>query len=229
VLGGTGALGAICTRHLLSHGAAVLTTGRSEHPEFTSQLDEKLSSRLRVTRFDYPSNSIAEVASLARTHLGDTLDILVHCIGPALAKPIDETTDEDINGLFQANVASFQDAMLAFAPSLADNRGRVVTFTVAGADALVARSMLPAYFASKSALLSLVKSWAKRLAPRGITVNAIAPGIFEGELELDAEGRVPARRIGKAEDLEQALKMLLASESGYITGNNIVVSGGYAV
>lgn len=229
VLGGTGGLGAVCTRHLLCHGAAVLATGRSERPELPSQLDEKHSNRLRTARFDYPSDNIANVASAALEHLGDSLDILIHCIGPALAKAIDETTGDDINSLFQTNVASFQDAMRAFAPSLSDNRGRVVAFTVAGSDALIARSMLPAYFAAKAALLSLTKSWARSLAPRGITVNAIAPGIFPGELELGAESRVPAGRMGEAKDLEQALKLLLAPESGYITGNNISVSGGYGV
>ncbi len=229
VLGGTGGLGAVCTRHLLNHGATVLATGRSERPALASQLDEKHSNRLRTARFDYPSDGINEVASLAREHPGEPLDILIHCIGPALAKAIDETSAEELANLFQANVTSFQEAMLAFAPSLRDNRGRVVAFTVAGADALVSRNMLPAYFAAKSALLSLVRSWATRLAPRGVTVNAIAPGIFAGELELDVEGRVPAGRMGEAEDIEQALKLLLAPESGYITGNNILVSGGYAV
>ena len=229
VLGGTGGLGAACTRHLLQHGATVLATGRAEHADSAAHFDTESNERLHTARFDYPADSLDKVASLAREHLGETLDILIHCIGPALAETIDETTGEDINRLFQANVTSFQDAMRAFAPSLADDRGRVVTFTVAGADAMVARSMLPAYFAAKAALLSLTKSWAKRLAPRGVTVNAIAPGIFPGELELDAEGRVPAGRMGEAEDLEQALKLLLAPESGYTTGNNITVSGGYAV
>jgi len=229
VLGGAGGLGAVCTRHLLKHGAAVLATGRSEHANLAARLGAESDERLRTARFDYPANSISEVASLAREHLGDSLDILIHCIGPALAQAIDETTGEDINRLFQTNVASFQEAMLAFAPSLRDNRGRVVAFTVAGADVLVSRNMLPAYFAAKAALLSLIKSWAKRLAPRGVTVNAIAPGIFAGELKLDAQGRVPAGRMGEAEDLEQALRLLLAPESGYITGNNILVSGGYAV
>lgn len=229
VLGGTGGLGAICTRHLLNHGATVLATGRTEHADLAARLGAESDERLRTARFDYPADSIAEVASLAREHPGTPLDILIHCIGPALAKAIDETTGRDINRLFQANVASFQEAMRAFAPSLRDNRGRVVAFTVAGADALVSRNMLPAYFAAKSALLSLTKSWAKRLAPRGITVNAIAPGIFPGELELDTKGRVPAGRMGEAEDIEQALKLLLAPESGYFTGNNILVSGGYAV
>ncbi len=229
VLGGTSGLGAVCTRHLLNHGATVLATGRGKRLEFASQFDKEHSSRLRTARFDYPSDSISEVASLAREHPGEPLDILLHCIGPALAKAIDDTSAEELANLLQTNVTSFQEAMRAFAPALRDGRGRVVAFTVAGADALVSRNMLPAYFAAKSALLSLVKSWATRLAPRGVTVNAIAPGIFAGELELDAESRVPAGRPGEAEDIEQALKLLLAPESGYITGNNIVVSGGYAV
>jgi len=229
VLGGTGGLGAVCTRHMLQHGATVLATGRSERPELASQLGGQHSDRLRTARFDYPSDSIGDVAPLAREHLGDPLDILIHCIGPALAKAIDDTDAEELANLLQANVTSFHDAMLTFAPALRDSRGRVVAFTVAGADALVSRNMLPAYFAVKSALLSLTKSWATRLAPRGVTVNAIAPGIFPGEMELDVESRVPAGRPGEAEDIEQALKLLLAPESGYITGNNILVSGGYAL
>ncbi len=229
VLGGTGGLGAICTRHLLAHGATVFATGRSEPADPAAHLGIAPDERLRTARLDYPADSIDEVATLAREHLGETLDILVHCIGPVVAKSINDTNGKELADLLRANAISFQDAMRAFAPSLTDDRGRVVTFTVAGADALVSRSMLPGYFAAKSALLSLVRSWAKVLAPRGIAVNAIAPGIFGGELDIEAEERVPAGRVGEARDLEQALKLLLSPESGYITGNNISVSGGYTV
>jgi 3-oxoacyl-[acyl-carrier protein] reductase len=73
-----------------------------------------------------------------------------------------------------------------------------------------------------------MKSWALKLAPRGITVNAIAPGVFAGGLTMD-EAKIPAGRMGKPEDLAAALRFLLGEDSGYITGNSITASGGYGI
>ena len=153
-----------------------------------------------------------------------------------VAKSINDTNGKELADLLRANAISFQDAMRAFAPSLTDDRGRVVTFTVAGADALVSRSMLPGYFAAKSALLSLVRSWAKVLAPRGIAVNAIAPGgiqtemlrpLWENpELQQLMMPMVPLQRLGQPDEIGSVAAFLASEAASYINGQTIIVDGG---
>ncbi len=225
VLGGTRGLGKECTLSLLRSGARVLATGRSlDEADFPREHKDALS----LLRFSYPEQVMQEVASAAHSMFGDSFDALIHCFGPVTAKPIGATSPAEFSMLLQANALAFHEAVHVFAPQLADNRGRIVAFSAAGADTLTSKHMLPAYFAAKSAQLSLMRSWARELAPRGITVNAIGLGAFEGEVKMDVS-RVPMGRHGAGADIGAALNFLLAEDAGYITGAFIPVSGGYSI
>lgn len=213
---GAGGLGAACLDHLAGAGANVLGTRRSTTGAGSGLL-----------AFNYPKDNFAALRDRVKAELGERLDVLIYAAGPTLKQAIDETEGEELLELLRVNVAGFHEAMLAFTPTMGEG-GRVATFTVAGAEELVGRKMLPAYFAAKAAQLSLLKSWALRLAPRGVTANAIAPGVFAGELEMD-KGKIPAGRMGKPEDLAAVLRFLLGEDSGYITGNSIMTSGGYGI
>ena len=91
-----------------------------------------------------------------------------------------------------------------------------------------------AYATAKSAQIGLARSWARELAPAGITVNAVAPGFIPVERHADvpAEVRaaylasVPAGRMGTPEDIAHAVSFLASAEAGFITGQRIVVDGG---
>lgn len=225
VLGGTSGLGKACALHLLQRGARVLATGRElEKADFPREFKDALS----LLRFAYPEQAAREVAAAARDALGGSLHALIHCFGPVTAKPISATSHAELSLLLQANAVAFHEAAQAFAPLLEGGRGRIVAFSAAGADTLTSKHMLPAYFAAKSAQLSLVRSWARELAPRGITVNALGLGAFDGEVEVDVS-RVPMGRRGTGADIGAALDFLLAEEAGYITGAFIPVSGGYSI
>jgi 3-oxoacyl-[acyl-carrier protein] reductase len=225
VLGGTSGLGKECTLSLLGSGARVLATGRAlDKADFPREYKDALS----LLRFSYPEQAMHEVAAAARGMFGDSLHALIHCFGPVAEKPIGATSPAELSLLLQANAVAFHEAAQAFAPQLADNRGRIVAFSAAGADMLTSKHMLPAYFAAKSAQLSLVRSWARELAPRGITVNAIGLGAFHGVVNTDVS-RVPMGRHGTGDDIGAALKFLLAEDAGYVTGAFIPVSGGYSI
>ena len=225
VLGGTNGLGALCTQHLLKSGARVLATGRNlDKATFAREWLDTLS----LLRFAYPEQPVREAASAAKDALGKPLHALIHCFGPVLAKPIGETSPAELTLLLQANAIAFHEALLEFAPLLENGSGRIIAFSAAGADTLSSKHMLPAYFAAKSAQLSLVRSWARQLAPQGITVNAIGLGAFSGELKMDTS-RVPMGRLGEKDDIGAALDYLLAKEAGYVTGAFIPISGGYSV
>jgi NAD(P)-dependent dehydrogenase (short-subunit alcohol dehydrogenase family) len=225
VLGGTRGLGRECTLSLLRSGARVLATGRAlDKADFPREVMAALS----LLRYSYPEQAMHEVVAAARGMFGDALHALIHCFGPVVVKPIGATSPAELSLLLQANAVAFHEAAQAFAPQLADNRGRIVAFSVAGADTLTSKHMLPAYFAAKSAQLSLVRSWARELAPRGITVNAIGLGAFHGVVNTDVS-RVPMGRHGTGDDIGAAMNFLLAEDAGYITGAFIPVSGGYSI
>jgi NAD(P)-dependent dehydrogenase (short-subunit alcohol dehydrogenase family) len=225
VLGGTSGLGAICTQHLLKSGACVLATGRNpEKAGFATTWLDTLS----LLRFGYPEQPMRGVAAAAKETFGGQIQGLIHCFGPVLAKHIDETSPAELTLLLHANTIAFHEAVQEFAPLLENNQGRVIAFSAVGADTLTSKQMLPAYFAAKSAQLSLVRSWARQLAPRGITVNAIGLGAFSGEVKVEMS-RIPMGRQGQAEDIGMALNYLLSEGAGYVTGAFIPVSGGYSV
>jgi 3-oxoacyl-[acyl-carrier protein] reductase len=91
-----------------------------------------------------------------------------------------------------------------------------------------------AYVTAKSAQIGLMRSWARELAPSGITVNTVAPGFIPVERHADVPGgvrdtylaSVPAGRMGTPEDIAHAVSFLASDQAGFITGQRIVVDGG---
>jgi 3-oxoacyl-[acyl-carrier protein] reductase len=112
--------------------------------------------------------------------------------------------------------------------------GRIIGLGLATADRLSAQPNVTAYYIAKAGLLVLVRSLAKVLAPHGITVNAVSPGILETpeyprfDLESLLE-RIPAGHLGQIDDVVAAARFLLSDEAGYVTGANVHVSGGWGL
>ena len=108
-------------------------------------------------------------------------------------------------------------------------RGRIVAVSsVAG---LVGKGGQTNYSAAKAGLIGAVKALALELAPRGITVNAVAPGVIETEMTKgifseEAVNSIPMRRIGRSEDVAALVSFLLSEEASYITRQVISVDGG---
>jgi 3-oxoacyl-[acyl-carrier protein] reductase len=112
--------------------------------------------------------------------------------------------------------------------------GRILGLGLATADRLAAPPNVTAYSIAKAGLLILVRSLAKVLAPHGVTVNAVSPGILEtpGYPRPDLHAllqRIPAGHLGQVDDVVAAARFLLSEDAGYVTGANIHVSGGWGV
>jgi 3-oxoacyl-[acyl-carrier protein] reductase len=107
--------------------------------------------------------------------------------------------------------------------------------TVSSALAFSGRPMRSAYTASKAGVVAMTKSLAAEWGPKGIRVNSVAPGFVDTPLvgNLDAQYRqaysaqTPLRRVGTAVDVARVARFLLSDEAGYVTGQTILVNGGF--
>jgi 3-oxoacyl-[acyl-carrier protein] reductase len=160
------------------------------------------------------------------------IDMLVNCAGIAPYVPLGEMDAPHVRAMFDANVLGVVLVTQAVLPHLPSPGGRIVNFSSALAYRPIPRSSI--YSASKAAVVALTHAWAKELGPKGITVNAVAPGVIETDMTskiLEERGpgivaSTPLARIGQPEDIAGLALFLCSAEAGWITGRTIVADGG---
>jgi 3-oxoacyl-[acyl-carrier protein] reductase len=181
----------------------------------------------------------ALLAKQIRSIIGDRLDVLVLNAGISKAARIAEYTVEDFDNLFATNVRSPFFLVQQLLPILAEGSNIIVissiaSHAVAGKPSLDSPSIL-AYASTKGALETLVKNWAVILGPRGIRVNAVAPGVIDTDMSnftRSEAGRQVAlemqalKRIGKPDDVADVIVFLVSEKARWITGASIPVDGG---
>lgn len=162
------------------------------------------------------------------------VDILVNNAGVILYKLIKDTSEEELDNLFNINVKGVFNTLSEAATRLADN-GSIINFSTS-----VTRMLLPtygAYVASKAAVEQLTRIFAKEIGGRGINVNSVSPGPTNTELFLTGKSeeliaRLAAQsafnRIGEPIDIARLVVFLASDEAKWITAQNIGVNGGVA-
>ena len=155
--------------------------------------------------------------------------------GPKKPVPTWELTDEEWDQLFETNLRSTLYMVRHAVPALIESKGRIVnTASVAG---MVVWGTV-AYGASKAALIQLTRGLAIELAPHGVRVNCVCPGIiatrFGEGLERPAAAAaglsaIPLGRIAEAAEIAEAIVFLASPRSSYATGAALVLDGGYSV
>jgi 3-oxoacyl-[acyl-carrier protein] reductase len=163
------------------------------------------------------------------------IDALINCAGPYHRVNLLEETPEGWAEMFANNLHPiFYLAQAAASGMKARKYGRIITFSMANADQMIAQPDITAHYIAKTGTLILTRTLAKLLAPHGITVNAISPGFIESgsappdELAPMAK-RIPAGYIGQVRDTVAAVRFLLSDEARYVNGTNIHVSGGWGI
>lgn len=180
-----------------------------------------------------PAVSTALVKQV-ETELGG-IDALVNGAGPYHRVPLLEETSEGWRSMFDNNLHPVFDLAQAVAPGMKERGwGRILSFAMANADRVQANPFVAAHFIAKMGILVLTRSLARVLTPHGITVNAISPGFIDTQSAPDEElqtmlERIPAGRLGEVEDAVAAARFLLSDDAAYVSGANIVVSGGWGL
>ena len=168
-------------------------------------------------------------------HTWGRIDALVHCAGPYHRVNLLEETPDGWTSMFDNNLHPVFYLTQAVAPGMKARRyGRIITFSMANADQMIAQPDVTAHYIAKAGVLILTRTWAKILAPFGITVNAISPGFIDSGSAPAEElagmvKRIPAGYVGEVRDTVAAARFLLSEEARYVTGTNIHVSGGWGV
>lgn len=163
------------------------------------------------------------------------VDALINCAGPYHRVDLLEETVEGWHAMFDNNLHPLFYLSRAVAPGMIARKwGRIVAFSMATADQLVAQPQLTAHYIAKAGVLVLTRSLARVLAPHGITVNAVSPGFIDSgsapKEELAAMvKRIPAGYVGSTQDAVGVVRFLLSEDARYVTGANIHLSGAWGI
>jgi len=179
------------------------------------------------------------LAKQVRSIVGERLDVLVSNAGITKAATIKDHTFEDFDNLFATNVRSPFFLVQQLLPVLGEG-SNIIVISSLGARAVVGtpdldKPSILAYAATKGAIETLVKNWAAILGPRGIRVNAVAPGVIETDMSNFTKteagrnvalGMQALKRIGKPGDVADVVAFLASDAARWITGASIPVDGG---
>jgi 3-oxoacyl-[acyl-carrier protein] reductase len=173
-----------------------------------------------------------KLAKRVRCIVGDRLDILVANAGISKAATIEETTVADFDGMFAVNVRAPFFLVQQFLPIMCKGSSIIFVSSLAARSAV---GSLAAYAATKGAIDTIIKHFASALGPRGIRVNAVAPGVVETEMsnfiKADAGreytlGMQALQRIAQPDDIGPAVAFLASDDARWITGDTLRVDGG---
>lgn len=227
VTGGSTGIGASICQQLLDQGHAVVNLARRPstiaHPRLSNRLVD-LSDR---------SETATVAAAVAAEH---TVTGLVHNAGLIRPALLPDVQLEDLDYLAEVHLGAAISLAQAFLPGMQQRHfGRISLITSRAALGLQTRT---AYSATKAGMMGMARTWALELGEYGITVNTVAPGpiaatemfhevVPENSPKLDAMAQgIPVRRLGQPADVARAVCFLLHEDSGFITGQTLMVCGG---
>ena len=242
VTGASRGIGRATASALADAGARVLVHyGRSaqEAQSLVESIHSK-GGRADAIKADLGTSEGATLlAKGVRSIVGERLDVLVSNAGISKAATIKDHTVEDFDNLFATNVRSPFFLVQQLLPILGEG-SNIIVISSLGAHAVVGKPGMEnpsilAYASTKGALETLVKNWAAILGPRGIRVNAVAPGVIDTDMSNFARteagreatlGMQALKRIGKPEDVADVVAFLASDAARWITGASIPVDGG---
>jgi NAD(P)-dependent dehydrogenase (short-subunit alcohol dehydrogenase family) len=237
VTGGTSGIGRALSLGLADAGADVIATARRQQQvdETADAIETKGRKTLRLASDVCDRASIEALLAAAIEKFGK-VDILINCAGRTKRSPTLTVPEEEWAAIMDTNLTGTLRACQVFGKHMIERGyGRIIN--IASLTSFVAMMEVAAYGASKTAVISLTKSLAVEWSKKGVTVNAIAPGVFRTALNsalLDGTPRgqellmrTPMGRFGKTEELVGAAIFLASDASAFVTGHILAVDGGF--
>jgi dihydroanticapsin dehydrogenase len=240
VAGGATGIGAAATRAFRQRGDRVLLADLNAGAA-QALVDEELAGPARFVRCDFAEAAAAgHAVSEAAAFGGGQLDTVFYNAAILEARPLAEWTPQAWDRSAAVNLrAPFLMAQAAAPWLAASGRGRIIFTSSTGA--FRGHAAMPAYHATKAGLLGLVRALADELGPEGTTVNALCPGWVDTPFNdafwaaqadpeaaaADLTARIPLRRQAVPAEISGMVLFLASEDSGYITGQALVVDGGY--
>jgi len=231
VTGGTRGIGASIVRHFENLNAEVIATGANK-----DQLHKSINRRVKYHYLDLKNEkSISDFIEYISQR--KKIDVLINNAGMNKIDPIEKIKDEDWNNIYSINLYGPFVLTREISKIMKKNKyGRIVN--IASIFGVISREKRAAYSSTKSGLIGLTKATAHDLAKDNILVNSISPGFINTELTKNILGEksmkeisssIPLKRLGDPDEIAKLVLFLTSDQNTYITGENIIIDGGYTI
>ena len=232
ITGGSRGIGAATVRMFVAAGARVLFNYEKSKKQADQLVKELGADKCSAVACNLSGTETAQELVASAVDRFGRLDILVANAGIATPATIEDQTVEEFDRMFAVNVRAPFFLVQQLLPVLGEGSSVVLMSSLA---ARASVGLLPAYAATKGAIDTLVKHFAALLGPRGIRVNAVAPGVIDTDMSKFArtdEGRQftlgmqALQRIGHADDVADVVGFLASDAARWVTGDTIQAGGG---
>jgi len=237
ITGGNSGIGLATAKEFVNEGAYVFITGRRD-PELTAAVKE-IGRNVTGVRGDVSNLGDLDRLFAQIKREKSNLDIVFANAGVAKYAPFAEITEEHYDSIFNINVKGLLFTVQKALPLLPDGASIILDASIVASKGFSSNSV---YSATKAAVRSFARTWTTDLKDRRIRVNAVSPGVIDtpglnelmGSTEAGQQrlrtiaNSVPLGRLGTPKEIARAVVFLASDDSGYITGIELFVDGGFA-